>query len=39
MKVTGTELPLNTRELLLIAIFPTASLDPVVSPSLFEPNV
>ena len=30
---------LNTYELLLVAIFLTASLDPIVSSSLFEPNV
>lgn len=35
----GTELVPNTYELLLVAIFLTASLDPIVSPSLFEPNV
>lgn len=35
----GTEIMLNTYELLLVAIFPTASPDPIVSPSLFEPNV
>lgn len=35
----GTELVLSTYDLLLSAIFPTASRDPIVSPSLFEPNV
>ena len=37
--VVGTELGLNTYELFLGAIFLTASLDPIVSPSHFEPNV
>ena len=37
--VAGAELGLNTYELLLGAIFLTASLDPIVSPSHFEPKV
>lgn len=37
--MAGAELGLNTYELLLGAIFLTASLDPIVSPSHFEPKV
>lgn len=37
--MAGTELVLSTYVLLLVAIFLTALLDPIVSPSLFEPNV
>lgn len=37
--VAGTELVLNTHELLVGAVFLTALPHPIVSPSLFKPNV
>lgn len=37
--MVGTAPVLSTYELLLVPVFLTASLDPIVSPSLFEPNV